>query len=366
MKIKEPDSENALESLWIQLDLAQDKLANCVNQNHDSTAVLYISSLIISPTVIFNGTKLLNKISNVINISPQRCICVVRTTTPQYYARVPSMRTLQQRSIDFLRDKCYVILYSKQREFLNHAKFFLHYHMCLSERIVHYGNFYGSTNLTQVGLGNPHNRGNYEEYAANHRIKYKLSGRDKSYLSEVLDLIRHKASLFTDSQYLSQHVSDHQRLLEHLLQQARENPVSSSRRRLYENYIDLQRTYVETLAFLDEIPGKNLTQGIIEKLTSSRLPTSPFELEMMVVDPEYSELALENLDLSEDSIRISIEEGVEVIRNASLSIKEEYRPAIQKIRDYFDQKETVFLEFLIKNSEVHFEKLGKIMSTERI
>lgn len=366
MRIKEPDSDNALTSLWNQLDLAQDKLANCVTQNHDSTAVLYISSLIISPTVIFNGTKLLKKISDVISISPQRCICIVRTTTPKHFARAPWMRILQQKSIDFLRDKCYVILYSKQREFLNHAKFFLHYHMCLSERIVHYGNFYGSTNLTQVGLGNPSNRGNYEEYAANHRIKYRLSSRDKSYLSEVLDLIRHKASLYTDSQYLSQYVSYHQRLLERLLHQARENPVRFSLRKLYENYIDLQRMYLQTLAFLDEIPGKNLAQEIIEKLASFRLPASPFELEMMTFDPEYSELVLEDLDLSEDSLRVLTRESMDAIRNVAISIREEYQPAIGNISDYFDQKETTFVEFLMKNSEIHFEKLGKMMSTERV
>jgi len=231
---------------------------------------------------------------------------------------------------------------------------------------VHYGNFYGSTNLTQVGLGNPSNRGNYEEYATNHRIKYRLSGRDQSYLSEVLDLIRHKASLYTDAKYLSQNVLDHQRLLEHILHQALENPNRFSRRKLYENYTDLQRTYIQTLAFLDEIPGKNLTQKIIEKLASFWLPMSPSELEMMIVDPEYSELVLDDLDLSKDSIRGLTKESTEAVRNASISLKEEYQPAIENIDDYLDQKETVFLEFLKKNSEMHLKKLRQIMSTEEM
>ena len=362
MRIKQPDSDNALESLWRQIDLARDKLANCVTHNHDSTAVLYISSLIISPTVIFNGTRLLNKISDVIDLSPQRCICVVRTTTPQYYVRVPSMRILQQRSIDFLRDKCYVILYSKQREFLNHAKFFLHYHMCLSERIVHYGNFYGSTNLTQVGLGNPGNRGNYEEFMVRNGIKYNLSRRDRSYLKEVLDLVNHKALLYTDPNYLVQFILDHLDLLERLLHQKLGNNPSSPMRKLYEQYIDLLTVYDQTFALLGEIPGKKLTEEIAQDLASSRPPTNPFELEMMFIDPKYADLVQEDLGLSEITLKESIEENMDAVRNASNLIREKYQPAIDKIENYFDEKETVFLSFLRKNSEMHIENLKKRVS----
>ena len=363
MKIKQPDSDNALQSLWKQIDLARDRLTNCVSQDHDSTVVLYISSLIIAPNVIFNGKKLLNEISDVINLSP-RCICVVRTATPSYFP--PGMRTFHKKSVDFLRDKCYVILYSKRREFLNHAKFFVHYHVCLSEKIVHYGNFYGSTNFTQVGLGNPRNRGNYEEFMVHHGIKYNLSRRDKSYLKEVLDLVNHKASLYTDPKYLAQFVSDHRELLERLLQQELRNNPSFLMRELYEKYIDLQIMYDQTFALLDEIPGKKLTQGIMEKLVSNRPPRNPFELEMMIIDPKYIELVLEDLNLSEDSLKYLIEEGMDAIKNASISIRAKYQPAIEKIENYMDEKETVFLKFLKKKNKIHVENLKKIISIEWI
>lgn len=70
MKIKQPNSDNALESLWRQIDLARGRLANCATSNHDVTAVLYISSLIITPNVVFNGARLLDEISNLTNLSP--------------------------------------------------------------------------------------------------------------------------------------------------------------------------------------------------------------------------------------------------------------------------------------------------------
>ena len=59
MKIKQPHSDNALESLVNEIDHAHDRLTNCVSKNHDTTAVLYLSSLIIMPDVVFHGRKLL-------------------------------------------------------------------------------------------------------------------------------------------------------------------------------------------------------------------------------------------------------------------------------------------------------------------
>lgn len=361
MKIKQPNSDNALESLWRQIDLARGRLANCATSNHDVTAVLYISSLIITPNVVFNGARLLDEISNLTNLSP-RCICAIRTTTPQYFARAPYMRTWQQRSIDFLRTRCYVIVYSPAHEFLNHAKFFMYYHVCFSENVVHFGNFYGSTNLTQRGLGNPRNRGNYEEFVVRNGIKYSLSRRDRFYLNEVLDLVKHKASLYTDPKYLAQFVSDHQDLLEGLLHQGLRSNPGFLMRELYEKYIDLLTIYNQTFALLGEIPGKKVTEEIARDLVSMRPPTNPFELEMMFIDPKYAEQVLEDLGLSENALKELIIESENAIRNASLSIREKYQPVIGKIEDYIDEKETVFLSFLKRNSKMHIENLKKTIS----
>jgi hypothetical protein len=360
MRIKEPNSNNALKSLYEQLELTREKLANCVVQNHDVTAVLYISSLIITPNVIFNGRKLLQEISNIVGLSP-RCICVVRTTTPNDFP--PSMKHWQKKSIDFLRDKCYVVVYSKKREFLNHAKFFVHYQVCFSENIVHFGNFHGSTNLTTLGLGNPQGRGNYEQFMESNGIKYNLSKRDKSYLSEVLDLISHKALLYTNHKYLAQHVSDHQKALERLLRPESWNNFRFPQRELYEKYISTLAVYNQTFAFLDEVPGKKLTDEIIDKLGNLRPPTNPFEIEIMFVYPEYAEFIMEDLDLDEKTLKDLIEDNISAIKNAFELIKEIYQPAIERIEEFIDEKEAVFLEYLIKNNKTHVDDLERIIKS---
>ncbi len=360
MRIKQPDSDNALKSLMNEIDHAHDRLTNCISRNHDITAVLYLSSLIIMPDVVFNGRKLLQDLSSMINVSPN-CICVVRTTTPTYFSG--SMRTRHKQAVDFLRNKCYVILYSRNKEFLNHAKFFIHYHVCHSEGNVHYGHFYGSTNLTQVGLGNPRNKGNYEEFEAYHNIKYELSWSDKEYLREVLELIVHKASLYTDRRYLMRHILDHERQLEDLLGSAHssEENRNSTLGKFYESYINLMTNYSQTFAMLDEIPGKRITNRIIETLARKVQPPDPLELEMMYIDPKYTESAANDLGLDINSLREAIERYKGAARDTLAMLRNQYEPFIEKIADYLDEGEIKFSEFLKKNSEKHINSLRKII-----
>jgi len=363
MRIKQPDSDSALESLMNEIDHANDKLTNCVSRNHDITAVLYLSSLIIMPDVVFNGRKLLQELSNMISVSPN-CICVVRTTTPTCFTG--HMRTRHKQAVDFLRNKCYVILYSKNREFLNHAKFFIHYHVCQSEGNVHYGHFFGSTNLTQVGLGNPRNRGNYEEFEASHNIKYKLSWSDKEYLKEVLELVVHKASLYTDRRYLAQHILDHEQQLEDVSGNA---PSSKENRdstlgEFYESYVNLMAAYIQTFAMLDEIPGKKITNRIMDKLAQKTQPPDLLELEMMYVDPEYTESSAKDLGLNIDSLREATEEYKVASRDALTILRNEYEPFIEKISDYLDEDEIKFSEFLNKNNEKHVHSLRRIIEPQ--
>jgi hypothetical protein len=363
MRIKEPNSDNALESLMNEIDHAHDRLTNCISRNHDITAVLYFSSLVIMPDVVFNGRKLLDEISNTISVSPN-CICVVRTTTPTYFPG--HMRTRHKRAVDFLRNKCYVILYSKKTEFLNHAKFFIHYHVCQSEGNVHYGHFYGSTNLTQIGLGNPRNKGNYEEFEAYHSIKYKLSWSDKEYLKEVLELIIHKASLYTNRRYLAGHILDHERQLENLLGSVHSSEENSdpTLNEFYESYVNLMVEYSQTFAMLDEIPGKRITNRIIEKLTQKTRPPDPLELEMMYIDPKYAESAAGDLGLSIESLMEAAERYKVAATDALTMLRNEYEPFIDKISDYFDEDEIKFSEFLKENNEKHVYSLRKIIESQ--
>jgi len=358
MFIKQPTSDMALESLWKRMDFARDRLTNCVGRNHDATVVLYISSLIISPTVVYDNRELLNEIANLIALSPRRCICVVRTTTSNYFPG--SMKNLQQRSIDFLRDKCYVVLYSPRHEFLKHAKFFIHYHVCLSEKIVYNGKYYGSTNFTERGLGNPRSRGNYEEFMTNQGMKFSLSRGDEFYLSEVLDLIKHRTSLYTDPQYLAKYLSDHQTSLETLLYQGRELTPNSTVEVLYETYVNSLVAYSQTFAMLDEVPGKKITLGIIEKLASTRPPPNPFEIEMMSVDTKYASLMTESLELDKSDLLRFLRENMYAIENGLEMIKRNYQPLTKEISDYLDEREDRFKKFLGEYSETHATDLEKM------
>lgn len=362
MRIKQPDSDNALQSLFEQLDFVQDKLNNCVAKGHDAIAVVYVSTLIMAPNVAYNGEKILDKIAGLANISPN-CICLVRTTAPNVFAKTPFLRKLQQKSTNYLRNRCYVVLYSRRREFLNHAKFLLHFHICFSEGIVHCGNFYGSTNLTQVGLGKPRNRGNYEEFMAHHGPKYSLSNYDRSHLNEISDLVSHKSLLYTDRKHLANNLADHLGLLSTLLSEVerrlgREN-MQNNTGSLFDSYTGTQMAYNQTLALLDEIPGKKLTETIVEKLLQTQAPISPLELEMIISEPEFSKSVALDLNLGYERLRKIVEGNATVIREALDLISENYEPYIDKIEDYFDEAETDFANYLKMNSKKQAEYLEK-------
>lgn len=99
MFIKYPNSDNALRSLWNMITFVRDRFSNCVRQNHDAVAILYISSLIISPRVAYRGNQLLDEIHNLVNLSPRNFICLVRTTAPSKFPG--RTKSLQEQAVDF-------------------------------------------------------------------------------------------------------------------------------------------------------------------------------------------------------------------------------------------------------------------------
>jgi hypothetical protein len=134
-------------------------------------------------------------------------------------------------------------------------------------------------------------------------------------------------------------------------------------RELYEKYISTLAVYNQTFAFLDEVPGKKLTDEIIDKLGNLRPPTNPFEIEIMFVYPEYAEFIMEDLDLDEKTLKDLIEDNISAIKNAFELIKEIYQPAIERIEEFIDEKEAVFLEYLIKNNKTHVDDLERIIKS---
>jgi hypothetical protein len=229
------------------------------------------------------------------------------------------MRRLHEQAVDFLKDKCYITCYDKKREFLNHAKFFIFYHICFSERIVYHGKYYGSTNLTQAGLshGNAY-AGNYEEFnVTNPRPKLNLSGADRFYLEEVLNQINHKKNSYTDPNYLRSFLSEHLNNINSILQHSTKIISGTTLGELYETYINLLISYNQTYALLNEIPGKKLTEELERKLMKIKPVMNPFELEVMIPkDTKNAELVAEDLGLKEAELRQKIKNHIEIIEKA--------------------------------------------------
>jgi hypothetical protein len=369
MMIKQPSSDNAFVSLWRILTNTESMLKPCVNSNHNSTSILYISSLLISPDVSFKGEKLLDKISNLVTFSPRNCICLVRTTAPNNFLGPMKMR--QQRTIDYLRDKCYVVVYSKKHEFLNHAKFLLHYHTCFSEtcdfyKKIYHAKYFGSTNLTLLGLSKPrNNQGNYEEFTSNIEIKLGLNRYDKYYLNEVLDLISHKLRLFTDLEYLHLFISEHIESLKRFCNNAR-NTISRGFnpefKELYEIYTESLLNYAQILALLDEIPGKKLTERYTKELIERKRPTIPFEIEMMLIETEYVDFNIKDLGLDIDTLYKLTKENIDAIEKA-IKVLDAYLYTLHRrgVEGYMDDKEKTFVIFLKEYNQVHIKNLESML-----
>ena len=364
MFIKYPDSDNALRSLWNMIMFVRDMFSNCIHQQHDAVAILYVSSLIISPRVAYEGNQLLDEIHNLVNLSPRNFICLVRTTAPSNFPG--RMKSLQEQAIDFLRDKCYIVVYDPKREFLNHAKFLIFYHVCFSERIIYHGKYYGSTNLTIAGLAyrrSSRSVGNYEEFSTtNPRPKLNLNRGDIFYLNEILDLIVHKASLYTDPNYLRKYLTDHLMYVESILQHSRRIISGTTPGEPYETYVDLLITYNQTYALLDEIPGKKLTKELEKELTEIKPPMNPFELEIMIpTNVEQAELLAKDLGLQHTELRKMIKDYIDVVEKAYRLIKERYLTVLKEIRNYFDIKEHSLMEFIERNNTYHKKSLVKMI-----
>ncbi len=365
--IKYPDSDNALRRLWDIIMFVRDRFNNCINQHHTSVAILYISSLIISPRVAYRGNQLLNEIRKLVNFSPKNFICLVRTTAPSRFPRL--MRFLQEQAIDFLRDRCYTVVYCPRREFLNHAKFLMSYHVCFSEGRIYHGKYYGSTNLTVTGLayreyGRGSRRiGNYEEFCATNLRSMLSLRRSAFYLEEILDLINHKVSLYTNSDYLREYLTEHLMYMESILRHSRRIVAGTTLGELYETYVDLLVAHSQTYALLDEIPGKKLTKELEKELAEIKPPANPFELEMMMpTNTKQAELLAKDLGLQRIELRKMIRDYIDVVEKARELI-EVYLTmlTLREIKSYLDSKEYDFMEFIELNNEYHRKSLKKIM-----
>jgi len=376
LQIKYPESDNAIRNLWKAIDFVKNKFADCGWHADDTVAVLYISSLIISPAVAFKGNRLIDELRNLVSRSPKNTICVVRTTAPEYFNKNKSknkrekikrdgslMEKLQKRSIDLLRAFCYVRVYDRKKEFLNHAKFLIFYLACPSEGVIYRGKYYGSTNLTAAGLASPpKSKGNYEEFTFVGPDHRHLGRQDAFYLREIQDLITEKEHLYTKPDFLRSYLEGHKAWLEEVLGRAREVISGTTLGELYKAYVDLLLAHNQTYALLDELPGKMLTEELVDELASMGPPTDPFELEMMMpTDLKVAELLAEWLGFSPTELKELVKEHVAIVENSRKLIEDRYTPELEKIYRYFDEKEHSFLQFVSEYGKDHIVALDKLL-----
>jgi hypothetical protein len=366
LRLKQPTSDNALHSLSQTLDFAQDKLSNCVAKGHDILAVNYLSTYTITPNVAYNGVKILDRVCSFAKTSPD-CVCLVRTPSHNTFAKVPWFCKQQKKAINSLRKNCYIVQYSKN-ELVNHAKFLVCYNVCFSETIIHYAEYFGSTNLTQSGLGKPRNKGNYEEFVANKRPKYSLNNGDLAFLEEVAGLVAHKSSLYTDRKYLSANLENHIQMLEDILRRTRimlnQDSVKKSRGLLFDIYADTELKYTQTIALLDDIPGRKITESINSQLIEDKIPASPLELEMIMGETECSELTASTLDLSIGEIIEKINDNV-VVLSKTQGLLRDYIRQIDSITQFLDEEERVMNDYIRQNSHRQISQLSRAPSFGR-
>lgn len=383
MIIKQPDDEVALDSLLLLVNSAVERIENCKSKNHSFLALTYISSYIISRSGIRARTKgrssftrlsLMDAIYREANYCPEEFVCIVRTSSSTRFGKSTRLSILQKEAIDELRKYCYVKVYDRNA-FDNHAKFVLIYHFCFTEKVFYHGRYFGSTNLTTKGLSSygASRRGNYEEFVSTRLRPFTFSPHTRYkghryYISDAKRVLDEKIGLYNPSclrDYIEEHKKKILDLVDHISQIIRHTPI----RELFHAYVLSQDLYLQTLAFLDELPGKELTSNIIEKTKKTvseaieekmEFP-DPLEIEMLATDDEeimYRTVKL--LGLTEEGLKKEIGKYLKAIKVA-LSYLSDYYHKLEEIKEYYDEAEREFVRRLEKYGQEHLKKLGSVL-----
>jgi hypothetical protein len=199
-----------------------------------------------------------------------------------------------------------------------------------------------------AGLSNRSGRykGNYEEFNKTGPYpRLYLSRNDLFYLNEIINLINHRVSLYTDIQYLRRYLSNHLVAMRSAINRGYRTLSGTTLGELYEAYIDLLVVHNQTYSMLEDIPGKRLTNKLKEELEKIKPPTNPFELEMMLpFTKEDSELLVEFLKLDEISLRKLLKQYINIIDFSYKLLKTSYLKSleeIEEIKEYLDAKEKI-------------------------
>ncbi len=165
LRIKYPHDDRPLRDLSRLVLVIEREAEGCASNGHDFLSLVFISSYVFSNALRINGKPFSSILSDLVSKCAKNVVCIIRTTSPSTLRGFTSHKAF----VDSVRNKCYVIEYDYNGQFLNYAKFLVWHHICLTEGVIHVGKLYGSTNFTSPGMSN-------KSYV---RIRGKLIRRDE-------------------------------------------------------------------------------------------------------------------------------------------------------------------------------------------
>ena len=346
MYIKYPHDDKPLKDLSRLLLVIEREAKRCTGNDHNFISLVFISSYIFSNALKIDSKLFSDVLSDLTSKYAKNMVCIIRTTGPSTLRGFTSHRVF----IDSIRDKCYIIEYDYNGQFLNHAKFLVWHHICLTERIIHVSKMYGSTNFTIPGMSNKsyvrvrgrlirRNVGNYEEYYYSGRQRYTIVNLPQQvamaihwYLSEMLKLLIHEVRLYTDPDYLRNILKEHLGRLHTIMNLIDERLRGTTLGELYEAYLEALIEYSRSITLLDQLPGKKLTSKIIEELLKIKEPVLPLLLETMIPSNlEASEEIVKTIGYTEKELREKLRSLLYTLKETREKIESEYYKRIHEI-----------------------------------
>jgi len=314
----------------------------CINYNHDFVSIIYLSSLLISYNIKFKNIRILDALLNMVRAKPSRVIFVVRTMAPRHFTS--AMRKIQENSVKQLLTNSYLLVFDdtlwKGKQLLNHAKFLIAYNLCFTEKEFVHSKFYGSTNFTSAGLGVSSRGSNYEEFTSSRKTSTYLSSGDLYYLKRIYNHIQLKYLLYTDPKYARQIYLEYAKYIDTLLKRR----IPKQLDELYMGYIESLIGYFGFISLLEGMPGKKLTDSILDSVLDKHPPPNPFELEMLITPRKHAEKMASILGWSEDNIFSMLERTKSAISSLKNSIEDRYLGS--PVDKFFIDEEREFMEFL--------------------
>jgi hypothetical protein len=378
MIIKNPNSDIALNSLKASLRtlrrVAENDIKNCRNM----LTIIYMSSYIISYTGI-KKSEILDTINDILKRVPDRLICVLRTNDASIFRGY--YRKIQEISIDeIMKTGCYVKMFDMNM-YVNHAKFLIGYHFCFSSNEFYHVKYYGSTNFTLAGLSYTIDkksnliRGNYEEFYSSN-VKYlplkdlfsntlSKSARDVAYyLHDIYSIVKDINGLYLDKKFLENHINNNVKTFYELINNIEKILKGTTRIDLFRSYLESQLLFLQTLSFIESLPGKILTSEIIKRAIEKIEPPDILGIELSFMNNEEIARLIDLIGLSDKELYEGSLKYLNETRSMLENVLKSYN--IKNIERYYNNAERMFAQHIERYGDAYlkilkdtYDKIGK-------